>query len=205
MNDPQLLRAQFKIIEGGGYAPPEWKKLPQQVVGRSPFDRTQPTMFRLAQQDVQKGLVNHRYQPLFEAWSMVVGKVPPVPNHTKLESYASRLVSLNDAQACFRGLKRPIGVDARGFDTVAYILKPRCRIVYEPSMVCVAAAKQVPHDLVFVVYVRLDLPPNVRFGTCAASGSPIRGIITHWEMIEADAANANLPIGYGERYRKRLW
>ncbi len=63
----------------------------------------------------------------------------------------------------------------------------------------------VPDDLVFVTYVRLDHPEIGRYGTRAAHGLAVKGVISHWQFVEADATTRDLPVGHEERYRQRLW
>ena len=56
----------------------------------------------------------------------------------------------------------------------------------------------VPDDVVFVVYVRLDEPFKA-FASCA------KGIVTHWQFVEADAVNRGLPSEFDERYDRQMW
>lgn len=198
--------SKLRLIHGGGRNVPSWANLPSIVLGRSPFDKTEPIAFRLAKHDLLRQLESGRRQPVYEAWGSVVGRLPPVPNVTRLDAQLSRmpLVSLSEAHACFRGLKRPIGDDSRGFDHFAYILKPTSMVVYRPDMVCLAHLSEVPADLVFAIYCRMDYPLGV--GNLRVDGTrPTSGVITHWGFVEADNANAFLPTGYDARYRKRMW
>lgn len=137
-----------------------------------------------------------RRRPAFEFWSVVLGRVPPVPGHERKDD--SRLLSLSAAHACFRGIKRPCGEDDDGIEFLAYVLKPTHFYVYTPSMTCVAAQQETPDDLVFVVYVRLDEPFDDQ-------GERPQGVVTHWEFVDADEGNPNLPSDFGHRYVKRLW
>jgi hypothetical protein len=176
-------------------------------MARSPFFRDQPVFFRLARHDIEKALQGRRRQPIFDLWSVVVGRFPPVPNHSIIacDLPDGELTQLSEAHACFRGLKRPVGLDDRGFDMVAYVLKPKRFVVYEPGLACLGQVADVPSNLVFIVYVRLDQPPERRYEKSTGSKSATKGVITHWQFVEADEQATNLPIGYRERYRKRLW
>ena len=35
--------------------------------------------------------------------------------------------------------------------------------------------------------------------------SLIKGVLTHWDFVEADERDAMLPEGYDTRFRKQLW
>ena len=53
----------------------------------------------------------------------------------------------------------------------------------------------VPADLVFMAYVRLDEP----------SDGATRGVLTHWQFVEADNKHGDLPLGFEHRYDRRHW
>ena len=59
-----------------------------------------------------------------------------------------------------------------------------------------AKRERVPHDLVFMVYARLDQPFELK---------PTVGVLTHWQFAEADDSTGMLPMNSSERYAKRLW
>lgn len=206
MNTPGQSSNVFRIINGGGAATPSWAQLPSTVIGRSPFDKAEPIAFRLAKNDVIRQLEAGRRQPLYEAWGSIIGRPPPVPNVSRLSEKLARmpLLSLAGAHACFRGLKRPIGNDPRGFDHFAYILKPTSMVVYRPDMVCLAHIAEVPPDLVFAIYCRMDYPLGITNQRVHGT-RPTRGVITHWGFVEADASDPLLPVGYTGRYRLRMW
>ncbi len=186
------------VIEGGAIPDPAWLAVRQTVLGRAHFDRTLPVFFRLALHDVKKGLAARRRQPIFDLWSVVIGEPPPVNN----VEYSGKptLISLSQAHACFQGIRRPIGEDDDGDNVVAYILRPREHYVYRADMVTVAHLKPVPGDLAFVCYVRLDLPEQ-------HDGVGTKGVITHWQFVDGEIGPGGdvLPVGYDQRYKKRLW
>jgi len=195
------------IVDGDEQAPSPWLDFPQTVIGRSPFEKNRPTFFRFAKQGVQKALDEGRRQPIFDAWSMVLGKLPPIPNVSRLELRlaACPLVSILEAHACFRGVKRPVGVDDRGFDMVVMITRPKWFVRNHTSMVCMGDLSPVPEDLIFATFVRLDQPNSGRYGINIDT-SAIKGVITHWQFIEADNSSGEpLPVEHRERFRKRLW
>ena len=196
------LRPQFTVIQGGGEARPKLLRLPQTVLGPSPFARSMRVKYRIAEGDVRSALQEHRRHPVLDLWSMVLGKLPPVPNisrYAELEC-ALQSQSLENAHAAFRGVRRPVGDDPHGFDHLVFITNPRVHFRYEPDMVCVLRPEELPNDVVLATYVRLDFPegrPN-----SARPKVSIDGVITHWELVERDGL---LPVRSSERYRKQLW
>jgi hypothetical protein len=197
----------FAVVEGGAQRPPSWQDFPQTVVGRSPFNRYEVAYYRLSKSAIAKMDVAKRRQPILDAWTCVLGKIPPVNNSAILQKHpaSGRLLSVADAHACFRGVKRAVGNDDRGFDVIAFVSRPPWGASYTPSMSCPVSWFSVPDDLVFVTYVRLDHPALGRYGTPTANGVAVRGVISHWQFVEADAAEHDLPAGYKERYRRHLW
>lgn len=201
-------RPTFTVIEGGATQSSPWLELPSGLLVRSPKDKNSVIRLRLSKVDVQKALQANRRQPLLDCWSMVVGESPPVPNIGQYDARlaASPLVPVSKAHACFRGLKRPLGDDAHGWDVVAYISRPRWHFRYVPDMACVAKLHKVPDDLVFVTYVRLDF--SAEGNRPKARNQELRstmGVIYRWELVEVDASLPTLPADFRERYRKRMW
>ena len=193
----------LSVIEGGGQQPPSWREIPSVVIGRSPFDRSRVTSFRIAIHDIQKALDNNRRQPLLDLWTCVVGELP---NFSGIERYAQQYAdnrsSLSQAHAAFQGLKRPIGDDDRGFDVVAFVTKPTMTFTYSPDFGCMVKPRLIPSDLVHVTYVRLDRVKREPHGRAELAET---GTIIHSEFVEADATETLLPIGFEQRYRRRRW
>jgi hypothetical protein len=137
--------------------------------------------------------------PDSEKISHALGVAPPVPGvHHRNPSAPEGLVGLQDAHACFQGIKRPLAEDDDGDNVIAYVSRPRFLYEYDPNMVSVAVKRPTPRDVVFVAYARL----------AQAGVSPIGGTlgtITHWGFVEADRSERSLPIHYSSRYRTRLW
>ena len=194
----------FKVIDGGAISPSRWLSPPSTILARSPLDPEQVIGLRFSTKDIEKLSVANRKQPLFDAWSMIHGRLPPLPNISKVsaELELKPLYSIRDAHACFRGLKRPYGSDDNGFDVFAYVLKPAWFLRFRPSMVCVGSLERVPEDLVFVVYAILDWPLEGRRSDCRL---PTAGVVTKWEFVEGDPLAPDLPIDFAARYRKRQW
>jgi hypothetical protein len=193
----------LSVIEGGGQRLPSWREVPSVVLGRSPFDRTKITSFRIATHDIQKALDNYRRQPLLDLWACVVGELP---NFAGVERYAQQFAdnrsSLSQSHACFQGLKRPIGDDDHGFDVIAFVTKPAMTFTYAPDFGCMIKPKAVPKDLIHVAYVQLD---RVRAQSQSRSELADTGTVIHWEFVEADATETLLPIDFQTRYRRRRW
>ena len=137
---------------------------------------------------------------MFNLWSCVLGEPPRVPMvSTYVERPFDGLSRLDQAHACFRGIKRPCAEDGEGDRMVAYVIKPTQFYEYAPHPVCIASKVTVPDDLVFVAFAKLDEP-------CGPFGHLTKGVLTHWQFIEADQEAGNmLPVEYKTRFRERLW
>jgi hypothetical protein len=201
----KLSHPKLTVIEGGGKKPPSWREVPSRIIGRSPFNKDEITSYRIAVDDIRKGLAANRKQPLLDLWSAGLGELPPFPN---IQRYASEFgatrTALIDARACFRGLKRPLGDDDTGYDIVAFVSKPTKIFVFDPTSACLVNIKSVPYDLVFVVYVRLDFPERRTYQR-AGNAPAFSGMVVSWEFVESDAEDPTLPSGHKDRYRRRLW
>jgi len=142
-----------------------------------------------------KGAEAHRRQMAYAFWSVLNGTAPPVPHQGS--SAGERLLKLEDAHACFKGVNRPVADDDHGSRMVAYVLKPEFFYKYEfLSPIVFTTREPVPIDLVFVAYVHLDKP-----GVC----SDAIGTLTHWQFVDADPRDGFLPVDFDSRYTTRLW
>lgn len=200
-------RPTLVLIEGGGRPLAGWQDLPSTVIGRSPYAYEQPVRYRFAQHDLRKDMQQNKLQPFFSAWSLIFGRLPPIPNVSRLSKQLQTrsLTSLQNAHACFRGLKRPLADDNRGFDIFAFVTKPLFYAAHSPGMVCQASLAPVPDDLVFVTYVRIDHHADSRKLVRSEAAVRLTGIITHWGFVESCPDNPMMPIGFEERYRTRTW
>ncbi len=199
MENPVRLR----ILPGGAQTPPDWLDFPKTVVGRSTDGLDRIVAYRIATEDARLAAQMGRRQKVFELWSAVLGKVPPVPGIARHQPI-SGLTSLAHAHACFQGLKRPVSDDKHGYDSFAFIIRPRVIFTPVADMVCCAEPYFVPDDLLFAVYVRLDYPQGRPNAYSTKTAQPI-GIVTHWEFLERDPDDEKLPIDHKNRYRKRRW
>jgi hypothetical protein len=197
-------RKSFTVITGGGRKPSAWIDIPQTVIGKSPHTKDHPASFRIATEGVRKALdLGHR-QPLLDLWSLVFGRIPPVNGaEMRWGEHKSLLKSFDSAYACFRGIRRPVGDDDKGFDMYAYVTLPALTFRYTPSMACVVEPVELPSDIVCVIYVKMDYPLGRRH-LPGASAPVSRGVVTHWELVEADESGL-LPMESETRYRTRMW
>ncbi|HEX4197587.1 MAG TPA: hypothetical protein VHZ26_09095 [Caulobacteraceae bacterium] len=195
MADERQGKSRFELIQGDWVSSPDWLAFPQTIHIRSPEDRGTFCRVRVSLGDILKAAGAHRRQPAYEFWSILNRSAPPVP-HQESDPDAG-LIGISDAHACFQGIKRPIAADNDGAAVLAYVLKPTFFYVYELRSPIVLTLKEpVPNDLVFMAYVRLDEP---------SLGSGVRGVLTHWQFVEADPADLRLPVNFRNRYTKRLW
>lgn len=175
-----------------------WLQIPTSVHARSPFDPNSLCKLELSTNDARRAARVGRRQPVFELWSGVIGRPPPVPGvEQRNNPEPNDLISLIQAHACFRGIERPLAEDDDGTNVVAYVLRPRFFYEYDPNMVSLALRVPVPRDLVFVTYARL-------LKLTSEPGEPL-GVVTHWGFVEADPKNLRLPINSATRYREQLW
>jgi hypothetical protein len=189
-------RPALEVISGAWVSAPDWLDLPQTIRARSPNDRNTVCRVRTCREDVNKAANARRRQPAYEFWSILAGRVPPVP-HQAGDDADKGLTSLFDAHACFRGLRRPIAEDANGADCIAYVIKPKFffRYQFRPPLVLTEKCP-VPVDLVYVAYVRLDEP---------SVANPTKGVLSHWQFVESAPEDPMLPIDFQARYDERLW
>ncbi len=184
----------FTVVKGDWVATSSWLDFPPTLRARDPHNRDRLCDLRVSRNDVLRAADSRRRQPAYEFWSVLNGQAPPVPTQN---ADVTGLSMLLDAHACFVGLRRPCADDDHGSGRVAYILKPKAFFVYENRPPVVLTTREtVPPDLVFVAYARLDEPP---------SAEGVKGVLTHWEFVEADERDPMLPADFDKRYNLRLW
>lgn len=189
------MKEPFRLIQGDWVASPDWLTLPQAIRARSPDDPARNCRVRVNREDVVKAALHRRRQPAYDFWCILNGKAPPV--HHGLADADVELTTLYDAHALFKGMRRPIAEDPDGGNFLAYVLKPKWFFAYDTRPPVFTSYKDpVPDDLVFVAYVRLDEPSDTNL---------IKGVLTHWQFVEADPRNPLLPINCDDRYVRRLW
>ena len=96
------------------------------------------------------------------------------------------------------GVNRPYDDDDQGTSIVVYVLNLDASIIYDPDMVCVARATEVPANTPVTVQVKPIEPLQI-------GGMDICGKVTRIEFVPGDGGNPALPMGHSERYSERLW
>ncbi len=197
------LRRSFTIIQGGNQTFASWRRPPALISARSYLDRSQLVQLRVSMKTLNELFEAKRFTSIFGYWSFVEGRPPPVPGIDRQMQLnpSVELTRISSASACFRGLRRPVGSDYNGWDTIAYVMHPKWVFEYTPSMVCVATPVRLPPNMAAVAYVKLDITR----GEGKSESVPIfPGILTHFELVLCEPHNG-LPVDHAERYRKRLW
>jgi hypothetical protein len=179
---------------------PLWADLPQLIDAPSPYDKSTVCRLRTASFDALKGARAGRRDPMMTYWSIIMGMTPPgvALREDDIElATPNNFISINDAHACFQGLRRPVADDQSGQTMVAYILKPRLAYGYH-YVSAEAGIYIVPRNVVFAAYARLDWPIELR-------PTAIAGVLTHWEFVPADQTDTMLPDDWADRYDTRRW
>lgn len=191
-----MKRPRLTVISGDARPSSRWLDFPQSVVARSPFDKLDACLLRVSRADVVKAATQGRRQPAFDFWSVIAGQPPPVNNVRPVLP----LMRLDEAHACFRGIKRPLAEDNDGHEVVAYVSKPLKFYYYDVRMAMssLASPGEVPNDLVFISYARLDAQRE-------PEGSGYVGVLTHWAFVECAPDDNMLPVDHETRYMRRLW
>lgn len=162
--------------------------------------------YRVASGDLKKHIEIGRRQPIMDLWWHVHGEVPPLPGASRYSSLVTdQPVGLHNSHACFRGIMRPVAEDDQGLDHVAFISKPTIGFKFVPSMSCLIEPYDIPSDLVFVTYVRLDFPEGRAYQSRNGHLPITNGVITHWQLVESDPEHRGFPIDYKTRFRRRMW
>ncbi len=141
-----------------------------------------------------------RKTPLFMVWAHAIGRLPPIHAISQLEasSPTPTLLSLDDATACFLGIKRPHLREDNGDNVVTYVLKPTVSIEFSSSMACLARAVMPPTPFVITMQVVLNQ-------SLQEQRDHVAGIITRVEPMGCDLMDPTLPVEYQTRYGTRCW
>ena len=149
---------------------------------------------------IKRNEVNNRNTPILQMWAHVIGQLPPIVNIGKVAdaSVTPTLLTLNNATACFGGIKRPHDDEENGHSVLVYVLNPKVSIQFEPSMTCQARSVVVPPNAVLTVQVRPSFS-----GQALEQG--VHGIVTRLEFVINDENEPLLPNGYKGRYEQEFW
>lgn len=206
MRSPLQL-GKLTVIEGGGGQPPALLDLPSNVLARSPLSRDTLIGLRISTTGARRALELNRRQPSYDLWAGILGQAPPAFGVSSAlpDGSSAKLNPLSSAYACFRGLRRPVADDVAGFDVFAYVHRVDYTFTFSPSMARCVSIVEVPKDLIFVTYVKLDYPEGRPCGPDAFPNGRIQGVVTHWAFVEATSDEPALPVDFKTRYRKRMW
>jgi hypothetical protein len=201
------MHQRFKVIQGGAQSNFGWLEPPRTVVSRSVISSSAVAIYRLATEDIAKQVQNGLRQPILDIWWQIFGQIPPVNGSRRYAGYRDIDTGngLTKATSAFRGLKRPIGEDDNGFDCFALITQPKFRFCYVPSMSCPIEPIPVSADLLYVTYVRIDFNRFGAYTPQTANALVTEGVVTHGEFVERSPTHSELPLGFKERYRRRIW
>ncbi len=189
-----------KLLLSSNSVAPSWLDFPTVVLACSPHDPKKTCRYSVDPSFAILSAQQGRRNPAFELWSQVHGIPPRVPNVDRqaLGEASAGLISLGNAHACFKGVRRPFGSDDFGSSVLSYVTKPTFSYEYVVDLVTVARKFEFPTDLVFIINVKLVNTWNDH------SVIP-EGIVTHWGSVEADVQHNLLPRDYAERFEERLW
>lgn len=173
---------------------------PPTVIAPSPDNPAAEVMLEISSKTLTKILDAHLRVALFQAWGHLVGELPPVPNSHKMiaEHPQRKVVSIKDAHACFRGVRRPYGGADAGQDVYVYVIATPDTICWRSSLACVADIIPAPEGTLMTVQVR---PASALQPTQAG----VWGTITKWEFVGACPEQPQFPRDHTQRYDELLW
>jgi hypothetical protein len=177
---------------------PEWLN-PPLVRAPAPKLGAVPLLCQISRDFIEKNFAIKRRTPIFQLWTHVVGRLPPIP-HIDMLAHSLQppdLMTLMEATACFQGVQRPYSDEPDGASVMVYVLAPRVSIAYSPTMACVARAVPVSVDRVLTVQVK----PLTLQGT----GVPLNGLVTRLEFVSSVGDSPALPTEHEGRYEKLHW
>lgn len=171
------------------------------VSARSPLDKDSTISLSISKATISKFVAAHRVTPVFEAWRHLVGEMPPINNayhYLEINHPDAMFGDIAGAHACFKGVKRPYGLEDNGDGVYIYVISTSHTIRWMPDMACVADVKPSPSNTVLTVQVCCDDPLH-------KVSESVWGIITKWEFVSASAEHPGLPDAYADRYEELLW
>lgn len=155
----------------------------------------------ISESTISKLIVAGRRTDIFQAWAHLVGEMPPVNNAElvrRTDHPEAKIISLADAHACFKGVKRRYDQDDDGCDIYVYVIKTPHTVRWRSDMQTVAGVYPSPDGTLLTVQVR----------SCTAlqeCRDGIWGVIAKWEFVNADRERTEYPEGFDERYDELVW
>lgn len=141
----------------------------------------------------------NKLTPLFQTTAHLYGRLPNINLISRVEDAdpTPTLMTLDDASACYEGIKRPLDDENNGSSVLIYILKPDVTIERSASMTCMARAAIPPNNSVLTVLVRTNQGLQDDCGD-------IDGCVTRLEWVFS-GDNDFLPKDADTRYDKKYW
>ena len=173
------------------------------VQAPSAEDRNKSAFYEISDEFIIRHFNNRRRVPIFQGWVHLAGRLPPIPNinSSMHRANVARMLSVQNASACFRGVKRPQGDEPFGSSILVYVVNSALTITYQSDAHCAARAAPSPTDTVLAVHVS----PGKQVVNYQDSSHMIDGVIIHWEFVRSDNTDRDLPRDYSTRYSKQLW
>ena len=116
--------------------------------------------------------------------------------------YGLLSTGMESTQHIFQGLQRPLRTDGNNAGDVEkfiYSRKPSFDFIWEGTKYEGTPRRRLaPPSTVFVVYVSANIKHRADFPN-------IDGWINHWTWVQEDSVLSQAPIGWVERYDRRIW
>lgn len=172
---------------------------PPLISAKSWKDPSKLISVRVSEDITGKNIQNWRRTPLYCVWAHLLGQLPPFTNASiaQGDGVSISFTTLEDATACFMGVKRPYMDRDNGENVLTYVLPVSGTVEYHPRMAAPIRGAPVPQDVVLTVQVCLTDPlQNDDTGLC--------GTVTRMEFVRSEAGT-NLPVDHFERYGNQCW
>lgn len=162
--------------------------------------KTERLRFSVSQEFVDTHFQIHKLTPLFQAKTHLYATLPNV-NLIRLVAASvppPTLTTLDDAYACFEGIRRPHDDEDNGDSVLVYVMRPSVTVESHLSMACQVRAVTPPTKTVLTVLVRTNKGLH-------DDGGAIDGCVTRLEWVFAEGENILLPKGANMRYTAQHW
>lgn len=164
--------------------------------------KTERLRFTVSQEFIDMHFQSNRLTPLFQASAHLYKRLPEINliSIVKTASPTPTLTNLDDAYACYEGIKRPHDDEDNGDSVLVYVLRPAVTIERQVSMACLARAIVPIQKSVLTALVRTKLPIQ-------SVNHAIDGCVTRleWVSAETEGDNEMLPRNAKMRYRVKHW
>lgn len=171
------------------------------VVAPCPLGSGKIIELEISKSTISKLVTARRRTDLFQAWAHLAGEMPPVNNAElvrRTDYPDAEFRSLQDAHACFKGVKRQYDHDDYGGDIYVFVINTPFTVRWEPKMHTVVGYHPAPDGTLLTVQVR-------QRSTLHECSPGLWGAIAKWEFVNADRDQVGYPEGYDKRYDKLAW